>query len=82
MFAVGLWLYLQATKARDRIGSIGLWSLVVFLVATYLSAIFGPPPPSPTALAIGGHALWLVVAWAYWVDVHRAPTVPGGAYSA
>ena len=49
IFAIGLVLYLRETTPRDRIGSIGLWSLVGFLVVVYLASTFGPPPPTAAA---------------------------------
>jgi membrane-bound metal-dependent hydrolase YbcI (DUF457 family) len=71
LFIIGTAIYFRMTSAKDRIGSIGFWSLVGFLVIMYLLSFFGPPPPSVTMLAIGGNALWLFVFWAYWVDKHR-----------
>jgi hypothetical protein len=71
MFAVGLFLYVRATRAIDRIGRIALWSLGAFLVVIYLASVFGPPPPSKLALALTGLAMWLLIAWAYRVDRHR-----------
>lgn len=71
MFAVGILVYLLVTRERDRIGRIGLWTLVVFLTAIYFAAAFGPPPPNASAVATAGHLSWLIVAWAYWVDRHR-----------
>ena len=73
IFGAGIMLYLRSTAARDRIGSIGLWSMVAFLLVVYLTSSFGPPPPSPTAVAWSVQAMWLVVLWAYWVDRHRTP---------
>jgi len=73
IFGAGIVLYLRSTAARDRIGSIGLWSMVAFLLVVYLTSSFGPPPPSPTAVAWSVQAMWLVVLWAYWVDRHRTP---------
>jgi hypothetical protein len=73
LFGAGLAVYLRATSARDRIGSIGLWTLVAFLLVIYLAAAFGPPPPSATAVAWSAQALWLLVVWGYWVDNHRMP---------
>lgn len=61
----------MATRARDRIGSVGLWLLITLLSLIYLAAIFGPPPPNAPAVALAGHLSWLFVAWAYWVDRHR-----------
>jgi membrane-bound metal-dependent hydrolase YbcI (DUF457 family) len=71
VFVAGLALYLRATTARDRAGVYGLWSLVAFLVLIYAANLFGPPPPSVTAIAWAGQAQWLLVLWGYWVDGHR-----------
>ena len=71
IFAVGVGLYLRATRAVDRLGSIALWSLVGFLLVVYFGNVFGTPPPSVTALAWVGQAQWLLVIWAYWIDRHR-----------
>jgi hypothetical protein len=73
VFLVGFAMYARSTVARDRVGSIGLWSLVLFMVVVYAAATFGPPPPSPTAVAWSAQAMWLLVAWGYWVDNHRLP---------
>lgn len=71
IFASGLFLYLRSTKSSGKAGSIGLWSLVVFLVVVYGGNTIGPPPPSVNAIAWTGQAQWLLVAWGYWVDRHR-----------
>jgi membrane-bound metal-dependent hydrolase YbcI (DUF457 family) len=71
VFGGGLALYLRTTSAVDRVGSIGLWSLVGFLVLTYAGNLFGAPPPSVTAIAWLGQAQWLIIAWGYWIDRHR-----------
>ena len=71
ILAVGTYLYLRNTAARDRVGSLGLWALVLFLLAIYLGNLFGAPPPNVTALAWVGQAQWLLIAWGYWVDAHR-----------
>jgi len=71
LFAGGVWLYLRATRARDRIGSVATWGLVAFLLGLYVANLFGPPPPSATAFAVTGLATWLLVLWAWWADRHR-----------
>jgi hypothetical protein len=71
LFAAGLWMYVRATTPRDRTGSWALWSLVALLVVIYAANLFGPPPPDGMAAASGAFALWLLVAWAYWIDRHR-----------
>jgi hypothetical protein len=71
IFAAGLALYLRSTRAADRIGNWGLWSMVAVLVASFAGALVGPPPPSERALAVSALTLWLFVPWGYWVDRHR-----------
>ena len=72
MFAAGLVLYISMTQAKDRIGGIGLWALIIVLLASYAAAAFGPPPPNVEAIAWAGLAGGaLTAAWGYWVDRHR-----------
>ena len=71
IFAAGLVVYLRATAPRDRIGSLGLWGLIGFLLVVYVAASFGPPPPNAQAVAWSAQALWLLVIWGYWIDHHR-----------
>jgi hypothetical protein len=73
LLAVGVTLYHRATAPRDRTGSIALWSLVGFLLVVNLANLFGPPPPSAMAVAWAAQAVWLLVAWGYWIDRHRQP---------
>ena len=73
LFGAGAWLYMSATRARDRWGTALLWLFLLVLAALYLAAVFGPPPPSVEALAMSALAGWLFVAWAYWIDRHREP---------
>jgi membrane-bound metal-dependent hydrolase YbcI (DUF457 family) len=67
----GVWLYVRATEPRDRIGSLGLWILVLGLGCIQLGNTFGPPPPSVSAVAWVGQAQWLLVLLGYWIDRHR-----------
>lgn len=71
LFIAGATLYAATTRARDRIGNIGLWSMIAVLGAIYFAALYGPPPPSVAAVAGAGQLLWLFVLWGYWVDRHR-----------
>jgi hypothetical protein len=73
IFGAGLLLYTRATTPRDRIGSMGLWGLVGFMLVAYIAAAFGPPPPTAAAVAWSAEAMWLLVAWGYWVDHNRMP---------
>lgn len=71
MYVAGIWLYLRTTVARDRIGSFGLWSLLVFLAVVEIANVLGPPPPSVKVVALSAQAMWLLVLWGYWIDRHR-----------
>ena len=73
LFAGGVWLYVSATRARDRVGTWALAAFVLLLAVLYLAAVFGPPPPSVQVLAMSGLLGWLFVVWAYWIDRHRKP---------
>jgi hypothetical protein len=73
IFTIGVWLYIRTTRPRDRVGSVALWTLVAFLAIVMVANVFGPPPPSATAVAWSAQAIWLLVVWGYWVDHHRRP---------
>lgn len=72
LYAVGIVLYLRATRPRDAIGRWGLWSLLALLLFIWLSGFYGPPPPSERVLAWSALSLWIVVPWAWWADRHRS----------
>jgi hypothetical protein len=72
MFAAGIALYMQATKAKDRIGTVAWWAFIALLVVLYIPGPWSPPPPSENAVAITGIvALAIFGPWAYWIDRHR-----------
>ena len=73
LFLLGVVLYTRSTRAKDRTGTIAMWALVVFLLVVYAASVFGPPPPSIAAVAWSAQAMWLLVAWGYWIDRHRQP---------
>jgi len=73
LYVIGAVAYLKSTVARDRVGSIGLWMLLLFLSIVELANVLGPPPPSVLAVTWSAQAMWLLVAWGYWVDRHRDP---------
>jgi hypothetical protein len=79
IFAVGLGMYLAATRPLDRTGSWSLVALVALLLAAYGAAVFGPPPPSATAVAWAGLAGWLLPLVGVWIDRHRAARRPTAA---
>jgi hypothetical protein len=73
LFAAGVAMYVRQTAPRDRTGAVAFWALVSFLLLAWLANIFGPPPPSPEAVAWSVLVMWLLVAWGYWIDRHRVP---------
>jgi len=76
IFGGGLWLYVRSTHARDRIGSVSLWTLVGFLLLVYVGNVLGSPPTDVAAIAWVGQAQWLLIAWGFWIDRHRT-AAPG-----
>jgi membrane-bound metal-dependent hydrolase YbcI (DUF457 family) len=71
LFAGGVFLYARSTRANDKRGKLGFWSLMALLVAFYFAAVFGPPPPDVPSLIGGSFAIVLLLGWAFWADRHR-----------
>lgn len=77
LFLIGTSIYAVTTRATDRIGRFGFLTLIAVLAAVYFAAIYGPPPPSTSAIATAGHLMWLFVLCAYWIDGHRKVRLRG-----
>lgn len=73
LFVAGIWIYLRTTRAVDRTGEFALWSFLVVSAVLWASGPWSAPPPSAQALAWFALAGWLLVAWGWWADRHRAP---------
>ncbi|HVR43356.1 MAG TPA: metal-dependent hydrolase [Thermoanaerobaculia bacterium] len=73
LFAIGVEIYRRSTVPRDRTGTWSLAALVLFLLVVFAANLFGPPPPEIVAVAWVAQAIWLLVAWGYWIDRHRMP---------
>jgi len=71
LFAVGIWLYLRVTTAKDRVGTAALAALLTLCGLIWISQPWAPPPDSPRAVALGALALWLLPPWAAWAERHR-----------
>jgi hypothetical protein len=70
VYLIGITIYLNATRAKDRIGSWGFWIYATALVVVFFAAN-GPPPPNERALALTTLGIWVFVPWAWWIDKHR-----------
>src|SRR5205814_8426587 len=68
MFAAGVWIYMRTTTPKNRFGHIGAWALALLLLALYVASIVSPPPPSVTALALGGLIGWPLLIAPWWTD--------------
>ncbi len=72
MMVVGVWLYVQTTKRRDRIGRYAFIAYVGLLLLLYIGDRFSGSPPSVAAVAWSGViAAVLFIPWAWWFDHHR-----------
>ena len=81
MYAIGVWLYLRATRARDGAGRWGFLLLASTLLLIYVGdALTSDAPPSVDALipvAIVGGLLF--TAWSWWADRHRTAARGAGS---
>ncbi|WP_159730863.1 metal-dependent hydrolase [Sphingobacterium sp. 18053] len=73
IFFGGLFIYTSITKAKNKKGTWGLWSLVVFLLLISLNNAFGPTPTqADTTLFISLIILMaIIIVLAGWVDKNR-----------
>jgi hypothetical protein len=79
LFLAGIVIYVRSTRPSDRAGSWALWTLLLLQVVLWAAGPWGPPPPSPSALAWMSLGLWLFVPWAGWADRHRVARVEARA---
>jgi hypothetical protein len=71
MYGVGLWMYVRATEARDRIGRWGFIGLAAFLVVVYLANIDNAPPSVPGIYIPAIIGIILLTVWSWLADQHR-----------
>ena len=72
LIGLGVSLYLAHSKADDRIGSIGLYSLLTLCTVMWGTQPWAPVPPNAEAVAWGALALWLLPPWSQWAEKHRS----------
>jgi membrane-bound metal-dependent hydrolase YbcI (DUF457 family) len=73
IYIAGVAIYLRSTRARDRMGVVLAWFLIIFLGVMYIASSMNPPAPgtSPVTIAWGAQAVWLLIALGWWADRHR-----------
>ncbi len=73
MFAVGVWMYVSATRAKDRIGRYAFIAYIVLLMVFYIGDRFSTPPGTVGEIAWPGIAAPIIlIPWAWWFDRHRS----------
>jgi hypothetical protein len=74
LFIAGIVVYLRATRATGRAGTIGFALLMLVLGASWLGGVFGPPPPNIMVVGVSALvAIPVILLWAWFVDRRRAP---------
>lgn len=71
LFVVGLTVYVRSTRAQDRVGRWGLWSIVALLLIVFVASVFVTPPPTQREVAFSILGLWVLVPLMGWIDRHR-----------
>jgi hypothetical protein len=78
MFAGGVWLYVSATRSRDRVGRYALAAFVGLLLL-YVGDRFSGVPASVAEIAWSGViAMVIFIPWSWWFDHHRTLRVESG----
>ncbi len=73
IFAVGVWMYVNATRAKDRIGRYAFIAYIVFLMVFYIGDRFSTPPASAGEVAWPAIAASIIlISWPWWFDRHRS----------
>jgi len=72
MFAAGIALYLQCTKAKDRSGTVAWWAYIALLLILYISGtLVSAAAERKTRSRSWNHRAGDPGPWAYWIDRHR-----------
>ncbi|MEO6056004.1 MAG: hypothetical protein ABIQ49_04115 [Gemmatimonadales bacterium] len=70
----GLALYLTSRSRRHPVRPVALGLVLLLLLGAYAAALFGPPPPSVTAIAVTDIGFMLLMgALAAWADRAALP---------
>ncbi len=72
MFSIGVWMYVDATWAKDRIGRYAFIAYVVLLLVTFIGDRFSAVPDNVAEIAWPGVvASAIMIPWAWWFDCHH-----------
>jgi hypothetical protein len=71
LFSAGVAIYARAFPARDGTGRWAFAALVALIGVLWITQPWSPPPPSPTAVALGALVMWLLLPWCAWIARHR-----------
>ncbi len=64
-------LYARTFQTNDPIGRAGFPALLGLVTVIWIAGPFSPPPPSESAVAAVGLALWILPVWAWRIDARR-----------
>jgi hypothetical protein len=65
LFLIGVYLYYKTVTVKRK---VAFWSLFVVFLLIHFMNMFGPPPPSISAVAWSANLMWLFVFWAWWIE--------------
>ncbi len=69
VLGLGAWIYSRRMTFTSAKGGYIFWAFVIFLGVVQVYANFGPPPTSPTAMAISALVLYVLLAFlAAWTE--------------
>jgi hypothetical protein len=73
LFLAGVYIYATFTRAKNKVGKYGLWTLVIFLLLFTLANTFGPTPPDSIMTLFVSFiiTMLLIISLTYWVDRNR-----------
>jgi hypothetical protein len=71
LLAVGAVIYARGTTPRSPTGTWAFIGLVLLVATLWITQPWSPPPPNPTAVALGALMLWLLIPWARWIETQR-----------
>ena len=76
IFLGGVFVYTSVTRAKNKAGSWGLWTLVALLLLLTVSNTFGPTPPDSVMILFYSFVLLMaiILSLSYWVDKNRELT--------